>query len=297
MKHPPLTRRQALWLAAAGPLSGAAAHAPRLAAQVYVWTQQFRARNITLADGLEEVFEGTRQAGFRRLELMSIFFQPELRERTLALAKKNALEVAIVYHGGPMHEAAAAEKTVADTLELAGLARRAGARWINVNPTPKPKRERKSDEELEVQARFVRRLAAGLKRMGIETMLHHHDPEMAEEAREWRHLLRNTDVSFCVDTHWVLRGGQDPLAILREAGGRLASLHLRNSQGGVWSEALGDGDVDYRKVAEHLRAMQYSGYLVVELAQEKDTKITRPLAENLRLSRLYAEKIFGLSEG
>jgi len=36
------------------------------------------------------------------------------------------------------------------------------------------------------------------------------------------------------------------------------------------------------------------GYLVVELAYEKNTKITRPLEEDLKLSREFAEKTFGI---
>jgi inosose dehydratase len=97
-----------------------------------------------------------------------------------------------------------------------------------------------------------------------------------------------------VDVEWAVRGGQEPLAFLREVGSRLVSLHVRNSQGGVWMEDFSDGDIDYTKVAAYLKQIDYAGYLIVELAYEKNTKITRPLEEDLRLSRLYAEKMFAL---
>ena len=71
-------------------------------------------------------------------------------------------------------------------------------------------------------------------------------------------------------------------------------LHLRNSKQGVWTEDFGPGDIDYQKVADYLRDISFNGYLVVELAYEKDTQITRSLDEDLRLSRLYTEKIFAL---
>ena len=128
-------------------------------------------------------------------------------------------------------------------------------------------------------------------------MVHHHTPELVENAREWRHQLANTDpklVGCCVDVHWAYRGGQEPMAFLREVGGRLDSLHLRNSKGGVWMEDFNDGDVDYHKVAEYLKETGYNGYLVVELAYEKGTTITRSLEEDLKASRLYTEKVFGL---
>jgi inosose dehydratase len=290
-----LTRRQVLASAlTAKAIAGKPGYAPILAAQTFVWTQQFRRQNRTLNDGLEDVIAGTRAAGFERVELMSLFFQPELRERTLELLKKHGLDVPIVYHGGPMHEPAAAEKTIAQTLEVAGVVKDAGTRVLNVNPTPKPKRERKSDEELDAQAKVVSRLAAELKKKDLQLILHHHDPEMAEDGREWRHLLRNTDVGLCVDTHWAFRGGQDPMSIVREAGQRLASAHVRNSQNNTWTEAFGDGDIDYQLLAEYLKQIQYQGFLVIELAHEEDTKITRSLEENLRLSRQYAERVFGI---
>ena len=277
------------------PLAGAARYSPILSAQFYVWTQHFQAQKKALVEGIEEALAATRRAGFRRIELMAACFRPAVRERTLAAMKQSGLEVPIVYNGGPMHEEQAAEKTVAETLELADVVKAAGARCISFNPNPKPQRERKSDEELNRQARQVNRLGAELEKRGVGLLLHHHDPEMAEQAREWRHLLNNTDagrVSLCVDLHWIYRGGQDPMALLRESGRRLGSLHLRNSQQNVWTEALSEGDIDYAKVAAYLRAIKFSGYLIPELAYEKATVITRSLEENLRLSREYAEKIF-----
>ena len=61
---------------------------------------------------------------------------------------------------------------------------------------------------------------------------------------------------------------------------------------GVWMEDFGDGDVDYRQVVASLKEIGYQGYVVVERAYEKGTNPTRPLEENLRRSRLYAEKVF-----
>ena len=290
-----LTRRELL--ATTATTASALEARPVLAAQFYVWTQHFQSREMTLAEGVEEALAATRRAGFKRVELMSSFFQGAVREKTLVALKQHGLEVPIVYNGGPMHQPALAEKSIADTLQLAGTVKSAGARIINFNPSPKPKRERKSDQELDTQARYVNQLAAELDQRGLRLHLHHHDPEMAENAREWRHLLASTNpklVSICLHVHWVYRGQQDPRKLLEESGARLACLHLRNSKQGVWTEALEDGDLDYSKVAGYLKRSRFAGFLVVELAYEKSTAITRPLEEDLRLSRLYAEKVFGV---
>jgi inosose dehydratase len=125
--------------------------------------------------------------------------------------------------------------------------------------------------------------------------LHQHAPEMANNAREWRHVLAHTEaanLSLCLDVHWILRGGQDVMTLVRECGPRIGSLHLRNSVGGVWTEALGDGDVDYPAVAAYLRSIHYRGYISVELGWDPKTQLTRSLEEDSRLSREYTEKVF-----
>ena len=97
-----------------------------------------------------------------------------------------------------------------------------------------------------------------------------------------------------MDVEWANRGGQEVMSFLRETGDRLLELHLRNSHQGVWAEDFGPGDIDYQGVADYLRKISFNGYLVVELAYEKNTQITRSLDEDLRLSRQYTEKVFGL---
>ncbi len=289
------TRRRALaGIAGVSALWSKAPYRPRLAVQCYVWTQQFSAEKRSLADGAEEMFAATSRAGYRRMELINSFFTPELAEKTIDLAKKYRLEIPIVYAGGVMHEPAAAEKTIAEVVALTERLRPLSTRIIVTNPSPKPRRERKSDEELALQARHVNQLAGTLGRRGMRLILHHHDPEMAENAREWRHLLTNTDTSvgICMDIDWVIRGGQQPALLLREAGERLVDLHLRNAHGGVWTESLAEGDYDYPAIAAELHDLGFQGYLTVELAHEKGTRITRSLEEDLKLSRAYAQKIF-----
>ncbi len=294
-----LSRREWLTSALAAPgLVSSSPYKPRLAAAFYVWTQQFSAQKKPLVEGLPEALGAIRRAGYRAVELMAQCFQPDVCDVTLKALRDYRLELPSVYNGGPMHTAEEAEQTIAETLRLAAAAKAAGAYLLNFNPSPKPGRERKSDEELDAQARNVNALAEKLRLQGYRLHLHHHDPEMAENAREWRHLARHTDaelVGFCIDVDWVRRGGQDPLEILREAGPRLVSLHLRNSREGVWTEDFGEGDIDYRAVAAYLRQIGFQGLLIVELAYRKETRITRSLEENLRLSRAFAEKIFGLS--
>lgn len=103
-------------------------------------------------------------------------------------------------------------------------------------------------------------------------------------------------VGICIDVDWSFRGGQQAPNFIREWGARLSSLDLRNSKQRIWTESLDEGDYDYRCVAAHLKETKFDGYPVVELAYEKDTRITRPLGEDSRLSRLFAENIASSAE-
>jgi sugar phosphate isomerase/epimerase len=288
-----MLRRDFLATLAAAPAGG---YRALVGAQTYVWTQHFARQKKPFPQGIGELFDTTAAAGYRYVELLNTFFEPPLKDRTLALLERHELKVPVVYRGGVMHIASEAEKTTKDILALAEQVKPLGVEAINHNPSPKPKRERKTDAELEVQITAVNRLARELAQRGLRLFVHQHDPEMAENAREWRHILKQGDpkhVEFCLDTHWVYRGGQDPMALLREAGRRIGSLHLRNSRQGVWLEDFREGDIDYRPIAEHLKSIHFRGYVFVELAYDQETSITRPLGESLRGSRLYAERIFG----
>jgi inosose dehydratase len=274
-----------------------ARYAPKLSVEVYIWLQHLASEKKTLADGVAEVLASFHRAGYRRVELNQDFFKPELRERTFALLAKYDLAPETVYTGTTLHEAAAAEKSIEEVVDLARLLKPHGTRVIVTNPSPKPGQARKTDQELDTQARFVDQLSAELRQQGMRLALHHHTPELVDNAREWRHLLAHTDphrVLCCVDVHWAYRGGQEVMSFIRETGDRLVELHLRNSKQGVWTEDFGPGDIVYQKVSDYLHGVNFAGFLVVELAYEKNTQVTRSLDEDLRLSRLYTAKVFAL---
>lgn len=272
-------------------------YAPVLAVQTYVWSQHFARQKQLVRDHLEDIIGGCAEAGFRNIELTGDYFAADAASETIGLLKKYKFTMPVVYNGGIMHDEAEAAKMIARSIEIVERAKGCGLKALNTNPNPKPKRERKTDAELAVQARTINRLADEMGKRGIRLFVHQHDPEMMENAREWRYVLKNTDpkrVEFCLDTHWVYRGGQDVMTLLAECAPRLGAVHLRNSKKGVWLEEFGDGDIDYRQVAAYLKKIGFRGYLVVELAYDKDTVIKRPLVDSLRLSRKYAEEVFGV---
>lgn len=262
-----------------------------VATQMYVWSQVYGQQ-----DYFKKALKDISLAGYDGIEAnLSLASTEEKTAELGELLQKNSLKLASLYHGGVYHEEDAAKQTLKETTKFAKFAKSIECPAIDVNPASTGKE--KTDEELKIQAKYLEKMGKILKDMGMEFYCHNHTPEIKSNARELRSICDFTDkrfVNLCLDIHWVLRGGVDPLELMKEYPERLKSLHLRNSSDGVWMEDFGDGDIDYLAVKEILEKADYEGWLIVELAYEKDTKITRDLAENSRLSREYVQKIFGV---
>lgn len=295
-----LTRREMLVTAAATFLSlsatGEVHSSPsHLSVEGYIWQQHMKAKGKNLGDGLVEFFETVRKAGFRSVELSNAFLTADLRDRVIELIQSNGLYMPSIYVGGAMHEAQLAEATIAQSLEIARFCKKVGCRAVIGDPRSKAGDVEKTDAELAVQAAMLDKMGKALAAEGFQYWVHNHIPEMVNHAREWWNTLNHTDPDYvwmCLDIGWVNQGGQDPLALLRAAGKRVACLHLRNSNQKVWLESFGNGDIDYPAIAAYLTSARLQPLLVVELAYAHQTVITRPLEEDLKLSRVYAEHTF-----
>ena len=266
----------------------------RVATQIYGWTVEWARRGEKPDERLPQTLAEAKKAGFGAIEGWLDAFSTEAGAmRFRELLWRNGLVLASVYHGGNLHQADAAEKTIATVLEWAGRARDFPDLVINFNCAGD---ENKSEAALRLQAENVDRLGKELQARGMRLVLHNHTPEMADGAREFRAMVLETDpklVGFCLDLHWVKKAGQDPFEMIRVAPNRIESLHLRNGNDGVWTEWLGEGnDIDYREAARALTEVGFTGLLTLELAYEEKTVRTKSFLENEVRSREYIEEVF-----
>lgn len=290
-----MTRRELLAAAASTPLWASQKQKWPLSVEGYIFQQYALRQKKQLSDVVGEVIPMARRAGFKNIELNQGFFTPDLRERVLQTIRSNGLSMPSVYVGGAMHQQSLADRTIALALEIGAVCRPFHCRAIVNNPDPKPHGAQKSDEELGIQAASLNRMGKALAAKGYQFRVHHHTPELVDNAREWRYILHNTDpkyVSLCLDLDWLYQGGMDPAAILREGGTRVAEVHVRNSKNKLWLESFEDGDLDYRKLTAEMVELGLHPLVVVELAYRDNTVVRRSLEDDLRLSYAYAEKIF-----
>ncbi len=186
-------------------------------------------------------------------------------------------------------------------MPFARRARAVGTRIIVTNPSPLHGggEQDKSDAQLAVQARSLNRLGAELQALDVTLAYHNHDMELRCAAREFHHMMVGTDpdrVTLCLDAHWVYRGsGNSAVAlfdIVQLYGSRISELHVRQSRAHIWTEVLGDGDIDYARLVALLQARQVRPLVVLEQAVEQGSPQTLTAVEAHRRSGEYARRVF-----
>jgi sugar phosphate isomerase/epimerase len=131
------------------------------------------------------------------------------------------------------------------------------------------------------------------RRKGVVLNYHTH----GEPIEDIRHVVERVSAEMLPlgpDLDWLRVGGIDPEAFLREHAARLVMLHARDYHlGGERTEALGEGDADYRRLGRLLEEIGFAGEFVVELAIPAGRQPTRPIEELLQVSRAHLRETLG----
>ncbi len=288
--------------ATTGIANHAAEDAPRaelyLSTNAYSWNvfYQREGKNFgaLLSEGLAEV----KAAGLNGFEPSA--GSVEDVENLAPVLSQKGLEMRSLYVNSTLHTPAEAEKSLMHIMAIARAAKAVGTRIIVTNPNPIQwgGTEAKDDLQLRVQAGALERLGRALQGLGLTLAYHNHDMELRQAAREFHHMMVGTDprlVHLCLDAHWIYRGSGDSQVALMDVvklyGGRVAEVHLRQSEKGIWSETLGPGDIDYPALAAALQEAGAHPHLVLEIAVEKGTPKTLSPLEAHRRSAEYARTV------
>lgn len=266
--------------------------------QSYVWYQIYQALGRKYTDHWDEVLAGVAAAGCQAFETgVDDVANPALAEAMAGRLAQYGLVMPSVYAGSRLHDERW-EESVREVLAKAAFARQLGATVLVTNPQPLARD--KTDAELECQAHGLDVLGRELAGLGLRLAYHNHAPEMRSSAREFHHMMLATEprhLGLCLDAHWIYRGaGNSQVAlfdIVRLYGDRIASLHLRQSCGGVWTETLGEGDIDYRRLAAVLRGLRFAGPAIMEQATETGTTAVLAPVERERASCQWVRQVFG----
>jgi inosose dehydratase len=246
---------------------------------------------------LDEMLAAHAAAGLRAWEPFALDAGPAAKLG--GALKRHGMVLPSYYANARLHDEGW-RASVDEVLRQAEGMRALGAHLVVSNPEPirwgGP--ENKSDAELKRQADALNVLGRRLAPLGIKVAYHFHDPEFRCGAREVHHMMMRTDpavVGLCFDTHWAYRGCGDSqeamFDLLERYADRVVSYHLRQSSGGVWTEAFGAGDIDYTRWAAFVKARGWSGPVHLEQAWETGTPRTGDILAAQAQSAAYLRSL------
>lgn len=281
------------------PAFGAANTEPPAAAKKIVvgahpWVYAAKRPGNDIMPILPSIFEDLEYAGFDGIELMHLTLRAnEAVERIAELKQKHHLAVIGSSFAGAMWDRTQHQAVLDDAELILPRLAKLGGRTLgtSVGPSPKPKTEQQLDD----QAELLRNLTALCRKHGVVLNLHNHTYEIANNLYDLKGTLaRIPDAKLGPDLGWLIRGGVDPVGFIRQYGKQIVFLHIRDYKKETgWSEAVGEGAMDYAAIGAALHQAAFQGDAVVELAHERNLQPTRPIRESLKLSRACVKKDLG----
>ena len=271
---------------------------PMIAVQQYTWLSYLRREGISWNEDLDRFCQQLVDSGFSGFE--PSFTLPNEVETFKKILPKFNIWTSSMYVNSTLHDPDQIESSISNALSIAKVAKKMGIKIVVTNPSPIKWGDPmdKTDDQLILQAKSLNRLGCELRKLGMKLAYHTHDMEMRQSAREFHHMLLNSDkenVHLCLDSHWVYRGaGNSQVAlfdIIRLYGDRIVELHLRQSKDGVWSEVFGEGDIDHDRMIELLSDMKLKPHIVLEQAVEKETPQTMSTIDAIKESLAYTLEI------
>ncbi len=270
-----------------------------VATNFYPWITFYKRDNRDFLAELDAGLADIKKAGLDGIELP--LGAPETLEKQAELLKKHGLQARSFYVGPPMHDERS-EQSIASVLASAEKAKELfNTQIIVINPQPQ---KNKTDAMLRHQAAALEQLGRRLHEKGMTLAYHFHAVELENAAREFHHMLCNTEphhLTLCYDAHWMFRGsGNSAVAVLDAVtlyGARISEIHLRQSVDGVWTEAFGEGDIDYPAMVKMLREVGAKPLLVLEQAVEAQSPKTLDAVAAHRRGAEYTRRLFAQPVG
>ena len=241
---------------------------------------------------LDEVFSDLKYAGYNKIELM----EPVLKhdgavERINELVQKHHLSVTGTSYYGDMWNKEQQQYILDDIERVLQKLHAVAGNMIGL--TVGDAKRVKTEDELDTQAETLRQIMSVCKKYNVEPNLHNHTFEVTNDLHDLKGTLRRIpEVKLGPDLNWLVRGGVDPVWFIRTYGHQMVYMHIRDQKAdGKWTEAVGEGVIDFPAIAKTLEDINYNKRAAVELAF--DSPPARSVREDWKLSRDYVRKVFG----
>jgi sugar phosphate isomerase/epimerase len=273
---------------------GALIPKPKILIGGHPWVYAARLPGHDYTPVLEQIFSDFKYARIDAFELMdTVLLYDDAVQRIGALSLKYSIPILGTSFGADMWDRSKhsiimekADMVITRVAQLGG--RTLGT---SVGQAPEPK----TPEQLDAQAEILRKIIALSQAHGVVLNLHNHTYEVENGMHDLEGTLaRIPDVKLGPDLNWLVRAGVDPVEFIHRFGKQIVFMHIRDQNAdGTWSEAVGEGTMDYVRIAKALHAIPFTGDAVIELAHEKGFKLRRPLREDWKISRDFVHQTMG----
>lgn len=131
-------------------------------------------------------------------------------------------------------------------------------------------------------------IAPAAKELDLLVLVENHAKNVLETIGDYEELFAAIDsrhVGLCCDVAHFWGSGIDPLEVIEKFHSRLLHVDLKDNRtkgGGHDVVPYGQGITDFKAILELLRAKNYSGYLLLEMAWAQPRE---PVVENLKKGR------------
>jgi sugar phosphate isomerase/epimerase len=261
----------------------------RIGAHTYIFHQY----GYNPAEQLNEIFDIVADAGFEAIELHQPFLEIEnYQERIKNALRRTGLGFVGASNGQPLGDIEKRDSIISSMETYSDKLSVFGEVLCGMSCGGKRYAQRTKAENDQV-IRMWTELAEMFRKKGVTLNYHTH----GEPIEDIRHVIENVPADLLPlgpDLDWLRVGGVDPEEFIREYADRLVMMHIRDYHiGGDRTEALGEGDADYRRLGQLLGEVKFEGEFVVELAIPGGKQPTRPVAELLKKSREHLRETIG----
>jgi sugar phosphate isomerase/epimerase len=262
----------------------------------HVWVYASTQPGYDVSPILSQIFSDVAYAGFDGVETMehplrSTVYTKQIKE----LIDQYKIKLIGSSYGADMWNKEKQNQIFEDVDLIFTNMATVGARTFGVS-VGEPAGRKKTEDEFDNQAALLKKIIPlGLKR-GIVVNLHNHTAEVENKMYDLRGTLKRIpDVKLGPDLNWLLRAGINPVDFLREFRKQIVFMHLRDQMAnGKWPESMGEGNVNFKEIADVLKEINFEGDTIIELAHENGFVRTRPLKESLKMSRDFMRKTMGI---
>ncbi len=264
----------------------------KLTVGAHVWVYASTQPNYDVSPILEQIFADMSDAGLDAVETMeqplrSLEYTKQIKE----FIEKYEIALLGTSYGAQMWDKTKQNEIYEDVDLIMTNMASVGGRTFGVSVGQVYDRK-KTEDELDAQAELLKKLVKLGEKKGIVLNLHNHTYEVKDDMYDLKGTLKRIpDIKLGPDLNWLLRGGVEPIEFLEMYQKNICFLHLRDQyENGKWSEAIGEGDVDFKEIGKKLEEIEFDGDVVIELAFESDFTPTRSIKQSLGRSRRYLRK-------